>query len=77
MPRSKATSALSRHLWNDHDRTRSEGTHNQRMLLHEEIHATAADPNEIGHSHGPNGEYIVRCPGCGHEHTCTSLSTEG
>lgn len=71
MPRGKATSAIARHLWNEHSRTRSEGTQTQRMLLHEEMHATAA-PGELGHEHGPDGEFIVRCP-CGHLHTCTVL----
>lgn len=76
MPRSKATSAISRHLWNEHGRTRSEGTQTERMLLHEELHATT-DPETMTHSHGPDGEYITRCPGCGHEHTCTALSDSG
>ena len=73
MPRSAATSAISRHLWNEHGRTKSEGTHTQRILLHEELHAVGS-PEELGHSHGENGEYITRCSGCGHEHTCTALS---
>jgi hypothetical protein len=75
MPRSKATSAISRHLWNDHERTRSEGTQTERMLLHEEIHATA-EPGTLNHSHGEDGSYVVVCP-CGHEHTCTVLSDSG
>lgn len=75
MPRSKATSAISRHLWNDHGRTRSEGTTTERMLLHEELHATA-EPGALTHSHGEDGSYVVICP-CGNEHTCTVLSDPG
>lgn len=75
MPRSAATSAISRHLWNHHDRTRSEGTLTERILLHEEIHAVGGEG--LGHRHGPDGEFITQCPGCGHEHTCTALSSSG
>lgn len=72
MPRSEATSALSKHLWNHHGRKRAEGTRIQRLLLHEELHATAA-PGELNHSHGPEGEFVTACA-CGHEHTCTVLA---
>lgn len=76
MPRSAATSAISRHLWNDHSRTRSEGTKTERMLLHEELHATAA-PGELNHEHMEDGSYVTRCPACGHEHACNALSDTG
>jgi hypothetical protein len=76
MPRGKATSVIAKHLWSHHGRTRSEGTFTERVLLHEELHALA-DPGELTHSHGPNGEFITQCPGCGHEHTCTALSDTG
>lgn len=70
MPRGKETSAIARHLWNEHGRTRSSGTLTERQLLHEELHATA---EETSHTHGPDGEFIVLCP-CGHSHECTVLA---
>lgn len=73
MPRSKATSAISRHLWNDHGRTRSEGTKTERMLLHEEMHAA----QDWDHEHMEDGTYIAKCPACGREHACNALSDTG
>jgi hypothetical protein len=73
MPRAGATSAISRHLWNQHGRTRSEGTLTERELLHEELHAV--DDGTLTHQHGANGEFVVVCP-CGHQHECTVLASK-
>lgn len=75
MPRGAATAAIASHLWQHHGRHRSSGTLIERTLIHEELHAIA-DEGELSHSHGPNGDFVVRCP-CGHEHTCTVLSDPG
>jgi hypothetical protein len=74
MPRSKDTSAIASHLWQHHGRMKSTGTLTERLLFHEEIHATGA-PEDLDHEHGPDGEFVVRCV-CGHEHDCRALSTE-
>jgi len=76
MAHSKETSAIASHLWNYHERTKSSGTLTERTLLHEEIHALGDASGDIGHEHGPDGEFIVKCP-CGHSHECTVLAPEG
>lgn len=75
MAHSKETRAITSHLWTAHDRTRAEGTTMARELLHEEIHATA-QPGELNHEHGPNGEFVVVCA-CGASHECTVLAPKG
>lgn len=75
MAHSKGTAAITRHLWIHHDRTRAEGTQLQRELLHDEIHAMA-EPGDLGHEHGPEGQFVVVCQ-CGHSHECTALATKG
>lgn len=75
MPRSGATSAITKHLWSMHNRTRGQGTQLERELFHEELHATAL-PGELNHAHNTDGSFVAVCP-CGHEHTCTVLSNGG
>lgn len=75
MVHTKETAAITSHLWKHHGRRRANGTRIERELFHEELHATA-EPGELDHEHGPEGQFVVTCR-CGHSHECGILAPKG